>query len=161
MLLRTHREWESFFFFLSLLANPVNYQRLRSRWMLLMFIWSTLCLVNLLARTIFENSCLSFFFDKLTSLYRQNWTCDEIPSSQQRAYEKSATVNHLTINNDKSRCLNNMKSFLTFKIINLTQEYSCCIFKKFLLWNFGKTSSSRHRFCFALYSTPRAVNKAS
>ena len=56
---------------------------------------------------------------------------------------------------NKSRCVNTMKSFLNFKVINL--GYSC-IFKKFLLWNFGKTPSSRQRFCSALYSPPSAVN---
>ena len=53
--LLTHREWESFFcrFF------QCCQQQLRSRWAL--FICSVLCLVNLLARTIFENICLPFF----------------------------------------------------------------------------------------------------
>ena len=79
-----------------------------------MFICSVLCLVNLLACTIFENICLPFFLHKLTSICRQNWSCEEMPSSQssdkaaslilpgsgkhERMYKKSATVTHFTIN---------------------------------------------------------------
>ena len=90
------------------------------------------CHVNLLARTVFENICFPFFLRKLTSISRQNWSCEEIPSSQNSdktapfsavvvnkniasSVWKSTTVNHFAI---KSRCLNTMKSFLTFKIIN-------------------------------------------
>ena len=40
------------------------------------------CLVNLLARTGFENICFSVFLHKVTSIYSQNWSREEIPSSQ-------------------------------------------------------------------------------
>ena len=83
------------------------------------------CHVNLLARTVFENICFPFFLHKLTSISRQNWSCEEIPSSQNSdkaasfssavvnkniasSVWKSTTVNHFAI---KSRCLNTMKSF--------------------------------------------------
>ena len=35
------------------------------------------------------------------------------------------------------------------------------IYRKFWLWNFGKTPSSRQRFCFALVSPPSVVNITS
>ena len=55
LFLSTHREWESFLCrFLQCCQ-----QRLRPRWAL--FISNVLCLVNLLARTIFENICLPLF----------------------------------------------------------------------------------------------------
>ena len=130
------------------------------------------CHVNSLARTAFENICFPFFLHKLTSISRQNWSCEEIPSSQNNdkvasfssvvvnkniasSVWKSTTVNHFAI---KSRCLHTMKSSLTFKITN------CGIFlyfKKVLTLKLGKTPSSRQRFCFALYSPPSAVNITS
>ena len=77
LFLSTHREWESFFcrFF------QCCQQRLRSRWAL--FISSVLCLVNLLARTIFEKFCFLFFsINELLFIYRQNWSREKIPKSQ-------------------------------------------------------------------------------
>ena len=102
-------------------------QRLRSRWAL--FICSVLCLVNLLARTIFKN-LPSFFLHKLSSIYRQNWSCEKIPKSQNS--DKAASFSSVVVNiassvqnvsyskplHNKSRCLNTMKSFLTFNVIN-------------------------------------------
>ena len=90
------------------------------------------CHVNLLACTVFKNICFPFFLHKLTSISRQNWSCKEIPHSQNSdkvssissvvvnktmasSVWKLTTVSHFTI---KSRRLNTMKSFLTFKIIN-------------------------------------------
>ena len=125
--------------------------------------------VNLLAPTVFENICFPFFSRKLTSICRQNWSCEEIPSSQNRdkaasfstvvvneniasSVRKSTTVNHFAI---KSRCLHTMKSPLTFEIINFG---IFLYFKKVLTLKLGKTPSSRQRFCFALYSPPSAVN---
>ena len=48
------------------------------------FTCSVFCHVNLLARTIFENICFPFFLHKSwsTSVSRQHWSCEEIPSSQ-------------------------------------------------------------------------------
>ena len=99
--------------FLSLLANAVNseLQRLRSR-------WAVSCHVNLVAPTVFENISFPFFLRKLTSICRQNWSCEEIPSSQNSdkaasfsavvinkniasSVWKSTTLNHFVI---KSRC---------------------------------------------------------
>ena len=115
----------------------------------------------LLASTVFENmmssckltrknisgpqrdSSLPFFLHKLTSIYRQNWSCEEILSSPKN--DKAATFSPLVINiassvqkvrystslHNKSRCSSlTMTSFLTFKIIN-TMGYSC-IFQKTL-----------------------------
>ena len=47
-----------------------------------LFIRSVLFHVNLLARTIFENICFPRFHHKLTSVSIQNWSCEDIPSSQ-------------------------------------------------------------------------------
>ena len=117
------------------------------------------CHVILLARPVFENICFPFFLHKLTFISRQNWSCEEIPSSQNSdkaapfstvvvnkniasSVWKSTTVNHFAI---KSRFLNTMKSFLTFKIINSGIFF---YFKTFLTLKLGKTPSSRQRFCF-------------
>ena len=128
--------------------------------------------VNLLARTVCKNICFPFFLHKLTSIPRQNWSCKEIPSSQNSdkaasfssvvvnkniasSIWKSTTVNYFAI---KSRCLNTMKSFLAFKIIN---SGIFLYFKKVLSLKLGRTPSSRQQFCFASYSTPSAVNITS
>ena len=117
------------------------------------------CHVNLLARTVFENICFPFFLRKLTSISRQNWSCEEILSSQNSdkaapfsfsalvvnkniasSVWKSNTVNHFAI---KSRCLHTMKSSLTFKIIN---SGIFLYFKKVLTLKLCKTPSSRQWF---------------
>ena len=161
LLSSTNPEWETFFccFLQMLLTVPmievsvVYLQRL--------------CLVNLLACTIFENICLPFFLHKLISIYRQNWYCEEIPSSQNsdkaaslillcsgkhyfKCIKKSGTVNHLTIN----QAVETPWSLFLFPSESSTLGCSCiCI--KFLLWNFGKTTNLQQRFCFASYSLPR------
>ena len=103
-------------------------QQLRSRWAL--FFSNALCLVNLLALTIFENICLPLFLHKLTSIYRQNWPCEKIPKSQNS--DKATSFSSVVVNiassvqkvsyskplHNKSRCLNTMKSFLAFKVIS-------------------------------------------
>ena len=125
MFLSTDREWESSVFVAS---SKCCQERLRSRWALI--ICSVLCLVNLLLSTIFENICLPFFLHKLTSIYRQNWSWEKIPKSQNS--DKSTSFSSVVVNiassvqkvsyskplHNKSRCLNSMKSFLTFKVIN-------------------------------------------
>ena len=59
------------------------------------------CHVNLLAPTIFENICFPFFLRKLTSISRQNWSCEEIPSSQ-NSY-KAASFSAVVVNIHKHR----------------------------------------------------------
>ena len=54
------------------------------------------CHVNLLAPTVFENICLPFFFRKLTSISRQNWSCEEIPSSENS--DKAASFSIVVVN---------------------------------------------------------------
>ena len=54
------------------------------------------CHVNLLARTVFENFCLPFFLRKLTSISRQNCSCEEIPSSQNT--DKAASFSSVVVN---------------------------------------------------------------
>ena len=147
-------------------------QRFRSRWAL--FIWSAVFLAMLTCWHVqfAKTFAFLFFLHKLTSIPRQNWSCKEIPSSQNSdkaasfssvvvnkniasSIWKSTTVNYFAI---KSRCLNTMKSFLAFKIIN---SGIFLYFKKVLSLKLGRTSSSRQRFCFASYSTPSAVNITS
>ena len=88
----------------------------------------------------------SFFLHKLTSIYRQNWSCEKIPKSENS--DKAALFSSVVVNiasseqkfryskplHSKSRCLNTMKSFLTFKVIN---TWISLYFQKFLtmkLW---------------------------
>ena len=111
------------------------------------------CHVNLLACTVFEHICFPFFLHKLTYMSRQNWSCKEIPNSQNSdevssissvvvnknialSVWKSTTVDHFTI---KSRHLNTMKSFLTFTIIN---SGIFLYFIKVLTLKLGKTPTS-------------------
>ena len=54
------------------------------------------CHVNLLAPTVFENICFPFFLRKLTSICRQNWSCEEIPSSQNS--DKAASFSAVVVN---------------------------------------------------------------
>ena len=98
----------------------------------------------------------SFFLHKLTSIYRQNWSCEKIPKSQNsdRAASFSSVVVNIASNvqkasyskplHNKSRCLNIMRDFLALKIINTW------IFKKFLLWNFWQNAqfTTAILFCF-------------
>ena len=73
---------------------------------------------------------LPFFLHKLTSIHRQNWSCEEILNSETN--DKAASFSSSVINiassvykvsyskslHNESRCSNTMTSFLTFKIIN-------------------------------------------
>ena len=72
----------------------------------------------------------SSFLQKLTSIYRQNWSCEKNPKSQNS--DKATMFSSLVVNiassvqnvsyskplHNKSRCLNTMKSFLAFKVIS-------------------------------------------
>ena len=72
----------------------------------------------------------SSFLHKLTSIYRQNWSCEKIPKSQNS--DKATSFSSVLVNiassvqnvsyskplHNKSRCLNTMKSFLAFKVIS-------------------------------------------
>ena len=54
------------------------------------------CHVNLLACAVFKNICVPFFLHKLTSISRQNWSCEEIPSSQNS--DKAASFSSVVVN---------------------------------------------------------------
>ena len=72
----------------------------------------------------------SSFLHKLTSIDRQNWSCEKIPKSQNS--DKATSSSSVVVNvassvqkvsyskplHNKSRCLNTMKSFLAFKVIS-------------------------------------------
>ena len=133
-------------------------QRLPSRWTL--FIGSVFMLC-----TVFENICFSFFsinwhlfLHKIGLATNCSQNSDKAASFSSvvktllRTYE---TGNYRKPLHNKSRCFNTMKSFLTFKIINTG---SLVVSKRLYR---SETSSSRQRFCFALYSPPSAVNITS
>ena len=96
----------------------------------------------------------SSFLHKLTSIHRQNWSCEKIPKSQNS--DKATSFSSVVVNiassvqkvsyskplHNKSRCLNTMKSFLAFKVIS---TWIFVYFEK----GFTKTPSSRQRFCSA------------
>ena len=84
-----------------------------------------------LARTCnFRQYLPSSFLHKLTSIYRQNWSCEKIPKSQNS--DKATSFSSVVVNiassvqkvsyskplHNKSCCLNTMKSFLAFKVIS-------------------------------------------
>ena len=69
----------------------------------------------------------SFYLHKLTSIYRRNWSCEKIPKSQNS--DKATSFSSVVVNiawsvqkvkplHNKSRCLNIIKSFFTFKVSN-------------------------------------------
>ena len=72
----------------------------------------------------------SSFLHKLASIYRQNWSCEKIPKSQNS--DKATSFSSVVVNIasslqkisygkpllNKSRCLNTMRSFLAFKVIS-------------------------------------------
>ena len=128
---------------------------------------SVSCHVNSLPRTVFENICFPFFLHKLTSdrarksqahktvTIAASFSSVQVNKNVASSIWKSTTVNHFAI---KSRCLNTIKSFLTFKIIN---SGIFLYLKKVLTLKLGKIPSSWQQFCFALYSPPRAVNITS
>ena len=72
--------WMRKFFFFLVASWKNCQQRVLSRWAL--FICIVLCLINLLARTVFPKYLLSFFSRKLTSVSMQILSFEEIPSSQ-------------------------------------------------------------------------------
>ena len=117
LLLSTHREWDSFF----VASCKCCQQRATPATIEVTVVYlqcSVSCHVNLVAPTVFENISFPFFLRKLTSICRQNWSCEEIPSSQNSdkaasfsavvinkniasSVWKSTTLNHFVI---KSRC---------------------------------------------------------
>ena len=173
-------ETESYICFCQLTVNESFFvasykccqQRLRSRWA--MFICSAVFFAMLTCWHVQFSKMFAFFFflHKLTSISRQTWSCEEIPSSQNSDKEasfssvvvnkniasgvwKSTTVNHFAI---KSRCLNTMKYFEFLPSKSSTLGYSCILKIKVLTLKLGNTPSSRQQLCFALYSPPSAVN---
>ena len=131
------------------------------------------CHVNSLARTVFENICFPFYLHKLTSIFRQSWSYEEIPSSQNSdnsglvflwvvnkniasSVWKSTTVNHFAM---KSRCLKTMNLFLPSKSSTLGYSF---ISKKFLLWNLAKHPVHDSDFVLHyIHRAPSAVNITS
>ena len=126
--------------FLALLANVVNSGHDRGECCLSAVFFALSTCWHVQFSKIFA---FLFFLHKLTSICRQNWSCKEVPSSQnsdkaaslilsgsgkhERMYKKSATFTHFTINHAfQAPC----SLFLPSKLSTL--GYSC-IFKEFLL----------------------------
>ena len=126
--------------FLAFLANEVNSGHDRGECCLSALFFDLLTCWQVQFSKIFA---FLFFLHKLTSICRQNWSCEEIPSSQnsdkaaslilpgsgkhERMYKKSATITHFTINHAfQTPC----SLFLPSK--SSTLGYSC-VFKEFLL----------------------------
>ena len=125
-----------------------------------------LCLVNLLASTVFENIWFPVFLHKLTSISRQNWSCEEIPSSQNS--DEAASFSSVVINkniassvwNYSKSLRNKIRLFKHHEVFSYLQNINSGIFlyfKKVLTLKLGKTPSSGQWFCFALYTLPSAV----
>ena len=105
----------------------------------------------------------SSFLHKLTSIYRQNWSCEKIPKSQKS--DKATSFSSVVVNiassvqkvsyskplHNKSRCLNTMKSFLAFKVIT---TWIFVYFQKgftMKLWQ-NTQFTTAILFCFLLYT---------
>ena len=122
MFLSTHREWDSF----SLLANAVNSGYDRDERCLSPVFFALLTCWHVQFSKIFA----FLFLHKLTSIYRQDWSCEKIPKSQNS--DKATSFCSVVVNiassvqkvkyskplHNKSPCLNTMKSFLAFKVIS-------------------------------------------
>ena len=99
----------------------------------------------------FRKYLSSSFLHKLTSVYRQNWSCEKIPKSQNNiVYSKPL--------HNKSRCLNTMKSFLAFKVINI---WIFVYFQKGFTMKPWQNTQFTTAIFPALYSLPSAVNITS
>ena len=104
------------------------------------------CHVNLLARTVFENICFPFFLLKLTSISRQNWSCEEIPSSEnsdKAASFPTVVVNENIMKVNYSKSLRNKITLFTHhEVLSYLQNHQLwdilVDLKKFLLWNLAK-----------------------
>ena len=92
LFLSTHREWDGFF----VASCKCCQQRPRSRWAL--FICSAVFLAMLACWHLQFSKILAFLFllHKLTSISRQNWSCEEFPSSQNSV--KAASFSSVVVN---------------------------------------------------------------
>ena len=124
LFLSTHREWESFLCrFLQMLSTAATIK------VSIVYLQSSLpC--ELAGTYNFRKYLPSSFLHKLTSTYRQNWSCEKIPKSQNS--DKVTSFSSVVVNialsvqkvsyskplHNNSRCLNTMKSFLAFKVIS-------------------------------------------
>ena len=112
-------------FSLSLLANAVNSGYDQGERCLSPMFFALLTCWHVQFSKIF-----AFPFSPLTSIYRQNWSCEKIPKSQNsdKATSFSSVVVNIASNaqkvsynkplHSKSRCLNTMTAFLAFKVIS-------------------------------------------
>ena len=147
-------------FSLSLLANAVNSGYDQGERCLSLMFFSLLTSWHVAYN--FRKYLPSSFLHKLTSFYRQNWSCEKIPNSQNS--EKAGSFSSVVVNiassvqkvsyskplHNRSRCLNTMKSFLAFKVIS---TWIFVYFQKRFTLKIGKTPmqfTTAIFFCFIL-----------
>ena len=102
-----------------------------------------LCHVNLLASTVFDNIRFPFFLHKLTSISRQNWSCEEIPSSQNS--DEAASFSSVVINKNIASSVWNYSKSLRNKIRLFKHHEVFSYLQNHQLWDilvFGKSSYS-------------------
>ena len=164
MLLATHREWESFLCrFLQMLPTAATIK--------VRIVYLQCSLLCWLAGTYnFRKYLPSSFLHKLTSIYRQNWSWEKIPKSQNS--DKSSSFSSVVVNiassvqkvsyskplHNKSRCLNTMKSFLAFKV---SSTWLFVYFQKGFTMKLWQNTQFTTAIFFALYSPPSVVNITS
>ena len=85
--------------FLSLLANAVNSGYDRGERCLSAVECSLPC-YKLAGTYSFRKYCFPFFLRKLTSISRQNWSCEEIPSSQNSDKAAHFSFSAVVVNED-------------------------------------------------------------
>ena len=115
----TPREWEILLLLLLLLANAFNSGHDRGECCLSALFFA---LFKTCWHVRFSKIFAFLFLHKLTSIYWQNLSCEEIPSSLNS--DKAASLILLSYSkslHNKSRRSNTMKSFLTFRIINTSK----------------------------------------
>ena len=115
----TPREWEILLLLLLLLANAFNSGHDRGECCLSALFFA---LFKTCWHVRFSKIFAFLFLQKLTSIYWQNLSCEEIPSSLNS--DKAASLILLSYSkslHNKSRRSNTMKSFLTFRIINTSK----------------------------------------
>ena len=92
LFLSTHREWESFFYFLSLPPMLSTAATIKVRVVYLQC--SLPCWLSGMYN--FRKYLPSFFLHKLTSIYRQNWSWEKIPKSQNS--DKATSFSSVVVN---------------------------------------------------------------
>ena len=100
------------------------------------------CHVNSLARTVFENICFPFYLHKLTSIFRQSWSCEEIPKLSQvhrtvtiaAAFSSEWSIN-MPAKAKKDNTFSARQRHRKIKLINTRKAYK----RQYVLRNLSRT----------------------